>query len=78
MQYEDIKSGNPEEDVIFVEGMKKEVGAVKVSDFVHLREICQSIPGPGKLILQKQRNQSTMFTCLDTFRSPALNQRSAQ
>jgi hypothetical protein len=53
MQYEDTKSQNPEEDVALVEGTKKKVGAVKVSDFARLREICQKIPVPGKLILSK-------------------------
>jgi hypothetical protein len=53
MQYEDTKSQNPEEDVAFVEGTKKKVGTIKTSDFARLREICQSISVPGKLILSK-------------------------
>jgi hypothetical protein len=36
-----------------VEGTKKKVGTIKTSDFARLREICQSISVPGKLILSK-------------------------
>jgi hypothetical protein len=72
MRYEDTKSQNPEEDVAFVEGTQKKVGTVKVSDFARLREICQKIAVPGKLFLfSKNKKKSTMFTYLNTFRSPA-------
>jgi hypothetical protein len=48
MQYEDTKSGNPEEDVAFALGTKEKVGIVKKSDLARLRGICQSIPVPGE------------------------------
>jgi hypothetical protein len=65
MQYEDTKSGNPEDDVAFVEGTKKKVGTIKTSDFARLREICQSLPVPGKYNpLQTRPSQAKKCTML--------------
>ena len=77
MQYEDTKSGNPEEDVAFVEGTKNKVGAIETSDFARLREICQSLPVPGKYNLSKpnQAKKKYNVTYLKTFRSPAQPER---
>jgi hypothetical protein len=77
MQYEDTKSGNPEDDVAFVEGTKKKVGTIKTSDFARLREICQSLPVPGKYNPLQTKPSQKMYnvTYLKTFRSPAQPER---
>ena len=74
MQYEDTKSGNPEDDVAFVEGTKKKVGTIKTSDFARLREICQSLPVLVNTILSKpnQAKKCTMLLILK-LSGPQLN-----